>query len=217
MEKTIDSKYIFSIRIWLLLHRLFGITFGGLVVDTNGRLAINKVFRFYGKTLATILTIFVLVSYSVVFVVRDLSSSAVDSIIERYPEHFRKFIWYCFGANNLLHDLYKVSIFIYFNFKGFEIIECIVENYENSAKLILMSIGLFIYWAAKIVIFTSIIIYKSFELDSIIMQSFYIMTAIGFIHIAAFSLILSLVSIVFRNRLEIFVKNLKNFKTNSGN
>ena len=150
----LGSNYIIGVRFVLLFHRIFGITFGGLVVDSNGKLSTNRFWKVYGYLMIAIHLAF------------DCYIKYLIAYYEIIGHNSSTFLIYVNSVVYTILDLYitieKLIILFVMNRYGMEFIELMLnvvsDKFINECGKVKMYTYLFLIWFVHVIGILTVII-----------------------------------------------------------
>ena len=157
ISKAIDflnRKFIFIAKSFLWFHRIIGLTFGGLAINSSGNISINRFYKFYG---------FCITAFSICLDIYGVMNLLFD---EKTKINNKKFI----GDSKTMEKFHiiitvmiavlKNSLLININYNGIKIINILDYNLKDYIKhKINLSICLiFFVWFSHLIIIFSIIL-----------------------------------------------------------
>ena len=190
----------------LWFHRILGLTFGGLVIDSNGKLSQNKYYKFYGYFITIVYLVFDLFHFGYFL-------SEVDSIKHHYDlDHQPKVFLFLLISIGIVFNAYKYVSLYHFNVNGYEfamIIQKIIKNNLKTFinfKCILIMFGWVTTVIMVIVLAVQSINSSLQEINSIVDCS------LMMIFFVTLNSVTWIVSVSFCKRLDMFKNNLEKFK-----
>ena len=130
--ESIDEKCMTLIKILLWFCRILGLTFGGLTIDSNGRLFVNKYYKIYGYLFTIVLIIYDI--YFFTYALTNEIELKKKLVIEHIPGLMNKYIHILFSSVGVLWYIFKLSILVYFNLYGFKLVETITKSFKNDHR-----------------------------------------------------------------------------------
>lgn len=121
-----EKHYLIIARLLLWFHRILGLTFGGLVIDSNGKLSFNKYYKYYGY-----LVLIAFVSYdSIHFII--IHSQEMIEVSEK--SKISKSVPYILASVGMAWNAYKIVNLYHFNRHGMKFIKILVEIISEDIK-----------------------------------------------------------------------------------
>ena len=121
MNKMLN--WVKVIRFFLWFHRLTGLTFGGLDIDSNGKISVNKFFKIYG-----ILFFVLTVTYDIyqqIYTINSDFNQEISSNTALAAVNFLPLL-----ISNVIY-LLKWSVLFFLNIFGFKFFYTFVEGIQN--------------------------------------------------------------------------------------
>ena len=147
----------------LWFSRILGLTFGGLTIDSNGRLFVNKYYKIYGYLFAVVVTTYDVYHFFWIFTEgyeakRIYMSKYLSNFMSRLLPLIISSVGFCW------HTL-KIAITIYFNFYGFNLVKIVLDGFkDNQSKKLNYKINLVILlWVTQIAAFNCFTIFSLSE------------------------------------------------------
>ena len=166
MSNSISKMKKLIINLLLGFHRLIGVTFGGLAVNTNGRLTVNDGIKFYGFFVSVVILIMEICHYVCLFVVhRNMSLEHEKLTLDEIPDSLRKTTWMVFVIYSMWFDSIKITTLVYFNTSGQYLLKFVFDNIKLLKNTIVTQL-LLVFWLTKVIIFTVVSKMSLKEIDS---------------------------------------------------
>ena len=123
-----ERNYIQVIRVLLLFHRIIGISFGGLVIDTNGKTSVNRFYKIYGYLVFILLLSYDLYHFS-------YFSSNYEKIYEYLNfKGLPKILPFLLASIGIVWNGFKLACYYYFNKHGYGLAMILVKMMNNQVK-----------------------------------------------------------------------------------
>jgi hypothetical protein len=206
----INSKAALIARAYIWFYRILGLTFGGVSIDSENKLFVNKYLKYYGFLCCIVATLHNIT----VFIIFATS----DEILVAYKYGQVMAYWVVILTNLLLIFQITVNLW-YLNLNGMKFVEIFVQYDMNIGK---NQIIIFIIWICHIIIpfvrmlyylYTSKMIINS---SSMIVMIFWIFKLCGFFGVWAVPFLSWILSIHFFEFLK-GIKQTLTEKLNSNN
>lgn len=152
IQDFFERNFIRILRLIIGFLRLLGFTYGGLTIDSKGRLKSSKFWKYYGLIVTTILlAIFcghlfaTLLGYKYSYNFDMIITSKVTG------EKHRQLIWFIIWATTRGWELFKIYSMYYFNQYGFEFIKLVNVTLKDKSKHLKDYKTLFVlaYWIMR--------------------------------------------------------------------
>ena len=119
-----EMSYLVKImRFFLWFHRLTGLTFGGLDIDSNGKISVNKFYKIYGYIILVITIV-----YDIYHKIWMVNSEFTQEVISGKSFPTLKILPYIIGS---VFNFLKWSILFFVNIFGFRFFSIFVEGSQN--------------------------------------------------------------------------------------
>ena len=155
IQFKMDSIIILKIFVWI--NRILGITFGGLTIDNNSNLVINKWLQLYGYLVIVIAICF---DIKFIFNVFKYTGDVYKEQIPNLPENTATFLLYLMYVSFLCHVTFRESAIIYLNVKSGQVIGYLMKNLklhrQHSTNIQLCIIMMF--WSVAIIILIIVVL-----------------------------------------------------------
>lgn len=195
-SRTLGFKYssMNSLQIILWIHRLIGITFGGLVIDSNGRLAVNNGLKYIGYVLILLLTSFDVVLYIWILIQGDMGSKIESQVLAQIPKSIGRIYWVGLVLSKINFVAIKILTHYYYNTNGQEMVKLIYNNWiKNECVKIYTLITLCV---SVIFVFTAFIIYGSVtKFNSTLLLLSVFEYSLGFLYFWSFTAMIWIISV----------------------
>jgi len=137
MMKFHNSKVSSIMKIYIWLYRLLGLTFGGIVINSSGKLGVNYLIKYYGYLIAIFISISSI--YSLV------GSLHIHEMIPLFESG--KILLYVLIFKRSLRSMLVIGNLFYLNLNGFEFFEVFYRFQLTRNQFIL-----FVIWICHVII-----------------------------------------------------------------
>jgi hypothetical protein len=140
------SDHNYLVELFILWNcRIFGITFGGLVLTKTGECVVNKKLKIFGNIITILISIYFLISMS-------LSLNQDYSTTELYDSGFR-IIYYISHFWIQLNTIFLIYNLFYCQYRGFDLCKVWLSFHLKSLKNKIVIISILILNYLSIIIF----------------------------------------------------------------
>src|SRR5882724_439232 len=119
--KGLNKKVLYFISVLLWFHRILGLTFGGLSIDSNGRIFVNKYYKFYGYFMIAL--VISITTWTNIYSIVNLKQFLLSVNLVNIPV-----IAYLMFISKLIQEILAIFIVFHMNIHGFEIIKIFVTQ-----------------------------------------------------------------------------------------
>ena len=120
--------WIRIIQILLWFHRITGLTFGGLSIDSNGKTSVNKFFKFYGYLLVVLMIIYDIYTLSSMFVMKVKGVHTEQTEMSATLPVFIPYLFFSIAVS--LTSLKSLTLF-FFNIFGYKLFAIFAEELKR--------------------------------------------------------------------------------------
>ena len=117
------------LRIFLWINRILGITFGGITIDDNSTIVVNKWLRLYGYS-AIVMIIGLDIQF--VYLLFDYTGDELKEFTKNLPDNTRSFMLNLLYITILAQLIFKVCAIIYFNVNSELVARLLVKNLNRN-------------------------------------------------------------------------------------
>ena len=150
--KMSNKNFIKLLIFVLIILRILGLTLGGLTLDSNGKLSVNRIYKYYGFLVFILMSIFDFISFYDTFT--NYQDTYYNSLLNQANQLARPIIIYLTLLVSIIWNIYKLFNLIHFNLKGFKIAKIITKilNYNNQEENNGINMKIFLFWSLQIII-----------------------------------------------------------------
>ena len=127
-----DEICLKLIKVLLWFSRIIGLTFGGLTIDSNGRLLVNKYYKIYGYLFAIVVTVYDVYHFCWSF---NHGYEAKRKIFNQYlSEQMSKVLPILMTSVIATWFSLKLVMVVFFNVFGFKLVEMVVKCFKDKCQ-----------------------------------------------------------------------------------
>ena len=201
-----------GINAFLWILRFFGLTFGGIAIKANGKTYSNKFLVGFGLSLAVIITVYDLYKYVWNFSDHFQNVHQFD-LLHNKSKTLRNSIIIHRVINSYNWLTFKTFILIYFNVKGYDLMDNLIDNYNRFCSRLITKAKFYfmiVFWFIQISIVSFMLITTNIDrpVTYVIWQLEY---KLSFFYCWSICTTIALISIIYSERLTRMAQQIDDF------